>query len=339
MGSTPISFPLGATTFGLEVEIHVAALPTGKEDPDHGDGRKPTEASADVPTNTDEHMNQAEKIISGIIEHVRNETGIEIKASKYEHPVEGEVTPDGIATEGKFVGRLKDKGYYEVYENWTLCFDASGAWYAGSEKRKPPVAPDNYVWFPLDLKARADGNIEEIHDELSRIIRAVRAKYRVSVKCSQSESRTNVHVHVGSGSKNGFDLKILKRLLTLTWIYEPAIVSLHAEWRQKDVRYVSLLHRHSHLASLLDRNRKLDTTFYKASDRRKLGLEEFSSKFDLEGFYQMYIQSGGDPKEWLRIIWGARDVEYLAWLAASQFGERRPALSLRKYKHTKSSGA
>ena len=315
----------GEKTFGLEVEIHVAALRDGEDDPDPGDRRVPSRVGKDDPINPDQYKEQAEEIINDIISCVEQE-GIIIQLSKYEHPIALDNASNGKTDQGRTVGARTPKGYYKVYEKWALCFDGSGAWYGGKEYRKPPVSPKNYVWFPLELKAPVHNNMGELHAELATIIKVIRDRYRVSIKCGRDSSRTSVHVHVGS--TEAFELGTMKRLLTLMWVYEPVIMSLHASWKSNHVRYSSLLRTHSHLARLL--GERLPDPPYVQSKRDKFALHEFILDPQLEKLYQACIQAGDDEVS-LRIIWGARDMEHLAWLAASQFGERRSALSLREY--------
>lgn len=334
-------------TFGVEIEVHVAALLVGAEDPNGDDQRQLYRVRQEVLTDSKLHRDEAKNIMRAIAECVRRETSqnpsrepLDIQLADVEHPVAGGDNPeDSNGTDsGKTVGSLTPNGY-QVYQNWTVCFDESGDWYSTGNKRPRPVAPKEYVWFPLEFKSPVCHEFDTLRDELSQIITAIRQNFRVSVKCGRGNSRTAMHVHVGLRestrlpnsaetvwSLSEFRLTTMKRLLTLAWLYEPAIMSLHASWKGNHPRYCSTLRRHSHLAGLL--GTKLNASDYPPSKNKKLALEEFDLVSAAEVQYKESI--GDDPERALKIIWGAQNMEHLAWLASSQFGERRPALSLRK---------
>ena len=328
-------------TFGVEVEVHVAALLLGAKDPNGEDQRKLHQVSRDVLTNRELYSDELENIMRAVEACLRREN-INIQRVDVEHPLPNKPEDSPGTNGGKTAGSLLTNGY-EVYQEWTVCFNESGYAYSPENKKPRPTAPEEYVWFPLEFKSPVRNDFDTLRRELSQITTAIRQSFRVSVKCGRGDGRTGMHVHVGIRKKLTelqkepaeateppveFELSTMKRLLTLAWLYEPAIMSLHASWKSDYPRYCSLLRQHSHLAGL--HGIRLNPSNYPPSENKKLKLEDFTEVAAMEAQRKENVGGDRDQDPALKIIWAARNMEHLAWLAASQFGERRPALSLRK---------
>lgn len=318
-----------ALTTGVEVEGHFAALINGKIDPDPGLQQMKVRVNSSIQESQDEHKAETLNAIDIMLGDIGySKTGIRIRKVYHEHAISGDDISDG-----KLLGRRDENYIYEIYLEWAICMDGSGAWYPLSDKRPCPIGPPEYAWLPVEIKTRVYFDLDELNKDLRIILGNIIKNYRVSVKVGQGDSRAGVHVHIGNPNPGGFTLIHAKRLMTLVWIYEPAIMCLHATWKSNYIRFASLLRKHSHLAGLV--RPPLSPPFY---DPRFEGPKE--SSFDLNhgsltNDYKADIPLLATPptridKKAIDLIWGAKDMDSLAMLSASQFGERRPALSIRE---------
>lgn len=269
--------------------------------------------------------------------------GFELVPLRYEHAGAG----TGPLDTGKHLGRLGRDNIWELYlKNWGFTIDGSGL-ENSFKMEKIRLDP-----FEITSNVYKDEHLDKLYKHLAQLLYILAKKYRVTVKGGKGDKRPDVHIHIGNPGT--FELKQLKRVVTLFWIYEPAIMSLHASWRSDYIRYGSLLRKHTFLA--LFANTKVPVPH----DPKKQGtLTANGFKFDLsteDGLKAQAEFNANIPtllreqdedkgsnqkknlkddetpkeKEALGYIWAAADNDYLAGLTASRFGLRRPALSFCK---------
>lgn len=371
-------------TVGLELEGHFAALIDGKDDPNPALPKNMLSVKSEK-LSEQEHIKEAKRFLGIIVKNVGGpKTGINIRKVDEEHPVKdppdnktpGEKVdeehpvknpPHNKTTgEGSTLGPLEN-GIYAVYKRWAAAFDASGKWYKylGEYPKEwlPPLGSGGrYTWFSLEFKSRVyySRELSTLRIDLENFCRELVNRFRVSIKCGRGDARPSAHVHVGYPNPNqgpdsdsALDLFTdihIKRLMTLVWINEPAIMALHATAREDHIRYGSLLREHSHLAYFIGRILSPASPAYDRTTRAEridetcrnlahnLSVDE-TLRTDFEANIPPLPKpqsSSKGPEDidalitGVKIAWGAKNRDQLAAIASSQSGERRPGFSLRE---------
>ncbi|KAK7960397.1 hypothetical protein PG988_011611 [Apiospora saccharicola] len=142
-----------------------------------------------------------------------------------------------------------------------------------------------------------------------------------------------------------------KKLLTLYWLVEPNLQELHASWRSEDARYSGLLRTHSNLAfypqvkekagvkqpvqhwfhetdDRLQKEGSYEKAFYNLKDFN--GVSEKPSDTSIVQILRKTLGTRVTEHSWAAIdtIWKTANMDQLAWLASSYFGNRRSSLNL-----------
>ncbi|KAK8109225.1 hypothetical protein PG984_015026 [Apiospora sp. TS-2023a] len=244
-----------------------------------------------------------------------------------------------------FIGfEFRPRIYEDVRDKYQSIWDELGSVLKELTKRFPiSVNAGNDVWFRLP-------------DSIPSETRVVRG-----------ESRSGLHIHVGA--KGVFEhlepslrqkpqvlkaemvprILAIKKLLTLYWLVEPNLKTLHASWRSEDARYSGLLRTHSNLAFHPDvkKEAKVGETpiqhWFHEKEKILLlhqkpfySLEDFNKTNDgpsdksIIGRLRAKLGDRVTKHGWaaIEIIWSTTNMDQLAWLASSYFGNRRSSLNL-----------
>ena len=270
-----------------------------------------------------------------------SDTSIKIKKVDCEHAVgENHVKED--KAEGELLGERGKDNIYQFYKDaWTMCVDESVM-----NLGHPGVGA-------VEIRSKVYRDRDKLREHIKRILFILTDKYGFMVKGGKDDRRPGVHVHIGNTNSGGntlnggFEILHVRRLLTLVWIYEPAIMALHATWKGNYIRYGSLLRLHTHFARLLGielppsyelstrwRCSESDFEFDAESEEGKLFLKDYEDNIpkrcqpgDEKG---RETQDEYNSKLVVKWIWAAKSIDLLALGSASQFGERRSALNICK---------
>lgn len=292
----------------------------------------------------DYYTREANEFISRIVRHI----GEIIKSFKlvhflFEHPTAGTENSET----GEFLGERGRYGAYKIYlSKWAIFIDESGDWYGPEAKRPLPMGPDAYGWYAIEIRTEVYSELDLLSNALGEFCPEFTNNYRVSVKCGRGDARTAVHVHIGNPNGDGFTMVQAKRLITLMWIYELAIMRLHAPYKSNHIRYCSLLRKHSFLAGWVDggapvppneppEDPQISQADYEIDPEKfKKGLNAHLER-EIKPEEVLDVFNANIPSELrldkaLRFIWYAARMDLLVGLTASLFGRRRPGCSLCK---------
>ncbi|KAI1389941.1 uncharacterized protein F4822DRAFT_443001 [Hypoxylon trugodes] len=366
----------GKLTFGIEIEIHIPVLQAPEHDSvqerlgfpsddwykrnclfySSKDGRKIPVVRDDVKVSSEARRFVWDQLLVLFKETIERPASgcsaqdIEVVTAETEHPRATfeplEATSSTLNMENNVLGNFID-GHFEVYEKWTVCKDESGCWYRGSdgslfqEAKLPPVGPQRYSWFSIEIKSKVYEELSALEDGLKKVCERIRSRFLVSVNCGRKHNMSSVHVHVGrtgywNPNYEPFNLVSAKKAATIMYLLEPALMEMHASWKSKNYRYAALLRGYTHLGELctpsidvnspdlpIDAEMNPEDTAYEPND------------FDLSraqlGNMQLCLGMGMPPgrhKSSTELIWGANGLTQLAWLLSCREGSRRGALAL-----------
>ncbi|KAI1338595.1 putative amidoligase enzyme-domain-containing protein [Xylariaceae sp. FL0016] len=214
-------------SFGIELELLVAHLPSDEPDPD-------AEIAHLLSPLLRIDGDTMGVIASTVYDHVSNtfrERGIAVAPS-----IDTSLTSEAIAAYETEV-RMS----WEVDNDITVKDNEFNV-----DKRRNSTAPmiargsGGYRWSGLEIRSPPMVDVEASWEEVRFVVQLLKKKYRVRVNAS-----CGYHVHVGNGSKP-FEAQTLRRAAGLLWMADPLLSRLHAPWRRvsphaTSVRLVSRL--------------------------------------------------------------------------------------------------
>ncbi|OTA87408.1 hypothetical protein M434DRAFT_15469 [Hypoxylon sp. CO27-5] len=365
---------IGPLTFGIEIEIHVPVLKVLEDDPIQTalefpsddwykrnclfytleDGRKIPAMREDVTAIKEARRRVWDALLLQFKETIERPRGtvhpdIKVMIAETEHPMKATTNASSkeVSPPRNTLGNFID-GHYEVYSSWTVCKDESGCWYPKADGelflpgRVPPIGPERYSWFSIEIKSRVYKDLIAMKEDLQKVCDRIRSRFLVSINCGQGHNRTSTHVHVGrSGSwdpnQEGlpFNLIEMKKLATAMYILELVLMEMHAAWKVDNHRYAAQLHGYTHLGRFCNPNELFeDSNLPIESESSREDVAYIPSDFDLNfrqcSEIKMYLHQSvrdGPYAAGIRMIWGADDLTQLAWLLSGRERTRRGAFA------------
>jgi hypothetical protein len=218
-------------TFGVEIEVALATLPTDREDPN------PEDTRVCYGVNDGDYKYVSENARHHVAETL-DRAGIQVEYCPGTHPD-------------------KDSfGYKAAWEpkkprSWAIKMDADVG---------PPEGLDvdqlAYEWHGIELNSPPLYYSEDAVKEVMYVLELLSTTYRCALT-----RRTALHVHVGNGTK-GFTPEVIQRLLATYWTFEPQIELIHPLFRI-DYKNCASLRRGSDLAMgvLLEKSKRNNRGF------------------------------------------------------------------------------
>ncbi|KAK7909020.1 hypothetical protein PG985_014898 [Apiospora marii] len=249
---------------------------------------------------------------------------------------------------------LRDMAYFVGFEYRPMIYKNVRAIYEDIWGELRPVVSALTQGFPISVNA---GN--NVYFWLPE---DVPGKQRVQ----QGEARSGLHIHVGAdgvfehldpglkaeelGAKMVQRVLAIKKLLTLYWLVEPNLQTLHASWRSEDARYSGLLRVHSNLAFYPQVREKAGVKqpvqhWHHEEEDRLIDGGYKTAFYNLDTFNAASDKLTDTPiveilrkklgarmtdhdRAAIETIWETTNMDQLAWLASSYFGNRRSSLNL-----------
>ncbi|KAI2625719.1 hypothetical protein GGR54DRAFT_511681 [Hypoxylon sp. NC1633] len=371
---------LGPLTFGITIKLHVPVLRAPDSDPIRSvldfpadewykrnclfynpGGRKIPVVRDDVKVDKKARNVVWGKLIDLFKDTIEKPEGssrdLEVVATNIKFPKEtfesddrGRYLPtcaSGVGPEQDhfLLGNFVD-GHYSAYDRWIVCKDENGCWYQGGDGelfrawKQPPIGPEQYSWFSIEIKSKVYSDINAMGQDLQKVCWRIRSRFLVSINCGRGSSRTSTHVHVGrSGSypvseSLPFGLSTVKRIATVMHVLEPLWTEMHAPWKGKDYRHTALLSGYTHLGKFcapsvkfdgddlpLDTGYRPENFAYGQGDFILTNLQRLGMKNSLQKWYRRENAA-------LEMIWGSKDMAQLAWLLSCREGTRPGAFAL-----------
>ncbi|OTA70408.1 hypothetical protein K449DRAFT_393414 [Hypoxylon sp. EC38] len=366
---------VGALTFGIEIEIHVPVLGVLDDGPiqtaldfppddwyrrnclfyTSEDGRKIPVVREDVTASKEARRRVWDALLLQFKETIerpseRAHQDIKVMIAETEHPMKAIASTSSkeVGPPRNMLGNFID-GHYEVYNSWTVCKDESGCWYPEADGelflpgRVPPIGPEHYSWFSIEIKSKVYKNLSEMKGDLQKVCDRIRSRFLVSINCGQGHNRTSTHVHVGrSGNWDPnqedlpFSLVETKKMATAMYILEPVLMEMNAPWKVDNHRYAAQLHGYTHLGRFCNPDARFDSSnlpIESESGREDIAYmpSDFDQNFRQCSEIETYLNQSvcdGPHAAGIYMIWGAGDLTQLAWLLSGRERTRRGAFAL-----------
>ncbi|KAI1104198.1 hypothetical protein F4804DRAFT_201608 [Jackrogersella minutella] len=321
-------------TFGFELEFLVYFRESNITPPlqfkDEKFGRSPQQISeepyASVKSGNDDyelHMKRLHYFGREIASKL-DEAGIVTVYREKGHPKDGETL--NVDNLGPTLGSF-DEFCYGSYKKSTVVPEETMIWSDPVNGKRMAVRPeteDGCFWLGFEFvsKAYRYPDLESMKSELKIICRTLRANYSVSINAGRDSihgsSRCGVHVHWGlSGSE--YNLLTVKRVITLMWVAEEMLMTLHATWRRDARKYAALLQQGTNMA--IDNVSKLPSWI----DHLGKGSWSHEMQQNVPTTVQGSLHQNKPKAQW---IWRAETMDDLVMLVGEAVKSRKASLAI-----------
>ncbi|KAI1451054.1 hypothetical protein F5Y02DRAFT_13925 [Annulohypoxylon stygium] len=150
-----------------------------------------------------------------------------------------------------------DEFCYSSYKQSSIVPEETMIWPDPKHGKRMAVRPETkegHFWLGFEFVSK----VYRYHDlgsmklELETVCKTLRENYSVSINAGKDSvhgsSRCSVHVHWGISGKE-YNLRTVKRTLTLMWVIEDKLMDLHAAWRREARKYAALLQHGTNIAA------------------------------------------------------------------------------------------
>ncbi|KAI1488083.1 putative amidoligase enzyme-domain-containing protein [Biscogniauxia mediterranea] len=206
VGKRQLTLPVGERhSFGIELEILVAHLPTKAIDPDQ-------RLAENLPPLLRIDEGGAWRATVAVLEHIRQ--------TLREH---GVLVAEPVTD---FTRRVGDDDTQEPerlrgLDRWDIGTDETV-----TAVPSPQDNGDKYRWTGIEIRSPALWAMDSSFDEIKFVVNLLKSRYRLRVNVT-----CGFHVHVANG-RRFFTPKTMKRLGAFLWAADPVLSRLHAPWRR-----------------------------------------------------------------------------------------------------------
>ncbi|KAI0600132.1 putative amidoligase enzyme-domain-containing protein [Biscogniauxia sp. FL1348] len=206
VGKRQPTLPVGERhSFGIELEVLVAHLPTKAVDPDQ-------RLAESLPPLLRIDEEREWRATVAVLEHIRQtlrEHGVLVAA-----PV-----TDFTKKEGD--GDTQEPNRLRGLDRWDIGTDETV-----KAVPSPQDNGDKYRWTGIEIRSPALWAMDSSFDEIKLVVNLLKSLYRLRVNVT-----CGFHVHVANG-RRFFSPKTVKRLGAFLWAADPVLSRLHAPWRR-----------------------------------------------------------------------------------------------------------